>query len=109
MRHLSLAAITLKDLPAVSLISAVSSAGYQGISVPVGNSLMPANMRDGVRPYCLVENVPLRREVVKRAHDAGISLDLMEGFIISPIFTMAACGRAMDAAEDAWGSSVSMR
>jgi sugar phosphate isomerase/epimerase len=61
---------------------------------------MPETMRDSVRPFCLVSDASLRKEVMKRARELGISLDCMEGFIISPIFTLDLANTAMDAAQE---------
>ena len=100
MRHISLAAITLKDLPLLTLVSALAETGYQGVSLPVGSSLMPESMRDTVRPFCVVNDAALRRQVTQRARDLGLSLDCMEGFVVSPIFTLDACRKAMDAVQE---------
>src|SRR4051812_37256597 len=100
MRHASVAALTLRDLPVETLIAVAAGSGFQGVSLPAGNTLMPPEMRDPTRPYCLIENAALRRQTRRQAADQGISLDLMEGFVLSPSFSREACVRGMDAADD---------
>src|SRR4051812_41948943 len=100
MRHIALASLTLIELPPPEAISAAAAAGYQGISITTDCPLIPEAFRDGAAHYSLLEDKALLRATRQRAQDTGLSLDLLEAFVVGPEYTDDACRRTMDVADE---------
>jgi sugar phosphate isomerase/epimerase len=108
MRQLSLGCVTLLDVPVLDLVSAAAAAGYHGVSVPTGAPMMPSDYGQVGFQHSLLNDSPLRRQIVSRAADAGLSLDLMEGFIVGESFDPEICARTLDVAVEMGVKEVSV-
>ena len=99
MRHISLAFLTLAHITPPELVSAAAGAGYQGVSVLADTSILPPAMSAGPS-YSLIDDPNLRHETMTRAADGGISLDMLEGILLSTSFNPDRCKAAMDMAAE---------
>ena len=95
-RHISLGFLTVVDASPPDMVSIAAEAGYQGVSLMAGPMFMAPNADIGAPVPSLVEDDALRRETVQRAKDTGVTLDLMEGFILSPTFDLERCRIVFD-------------
>jgi sugar phosphate isomerase/epimerase len=95
-RHLSLGYLTVMDVSPAETVSVAAATGYDGISLAIGSSFLPARMRMDRTLQSVIEDADLRRDTVRRARDTGVSLDQMEGFILHPEVDLARWRMALD-------------
>ena len=77
--RLSLAALTVLDLPPADMVSCAAAAGYGGI----GLRLLPATAQEPSYP-AFAGDTPLVREVERRLHDTGVRAVDIEIFRLKP-------------------------
>lgn len=83
-RRITLAAMTLLELPPPEVVGIAARAGYQG----VGLRLVPAT--PDAPHFPLVESLALRRETLARLRDTGLLVDDIEILRLKPDMSVAA-------------------
>ena len=79
-RKISLAAITLTDVPTDEAVRIAAETGYAGISISAGlNASLGRNKR-----VTVINDVGLRRATERALGGTGIDLDLVEGLAVEP-------------------------
>jgi len=100
MQRLSLGWLTLQGCTPPEHIAAAAAAGYQGVSLMIGDAFMPVGVKLDCEPRDLIADTALRRETMKLAKATGIVIDAMEGFLLSPFFNLDTCRAALDASAE---------
>jgi sugar phosphate isomerase/epimerase len=88
------------DVAPPEALAIAGETGYHGISVAAGTRFLPPSMAAGFQVHSVVDDASLRRETLEQSRRTGVSLDLLEGIVLSPALDIRAFPEVLDVVQE---------
>lgn len=99
MQHISLACLTVMDVTPPEAVMIAAATGYRGVSLAAGKRFFPPRMAS-FNVHSVLDDAALRRETLRQSRRTGVTLDLLEGIILSPALDVGALPEVLDVMQE---------